>query len=347
MAKNPILEDFGLDTGLIAKPIDSGLINSTYALSLEGQKEPSYILQKINKDVFKDPLGVQSNIARALKHLSFKKNGCYVGMLATREKKFFSVDTHGDYWRVFHFVKESVTLKDLENSGQAYEVGRVLGEFHSLLLDLPSKDFKMTIKGFHDTSSYLESFQKAVKKDPVKRAETLEDELGFLVDRAHYANQIEILTTKHKLSKRLCHGDPKLSNILFDKKREKALCLIDFDTVMPGYWLHDFGDLVRSAMSCLQKEGPKKGPSFCEETYQEIKKGYLSQTLNILTEIEKEALALSALIITYELCLRFLTDYLNGDVYFSTSYKEQNLDRFKEQQHLLASMETLAINAPY
>lgn len=340
----PLFEAYNIvDDVISCKAIGQGLINETYLLETDAAVVGRYIVQSINTSIFNDPSSLQNNILRVLKHLESKKASSgetFVKMRLTGQRDSFYVDADSVVWRVFDFVEDSLSLDRLATERQAFEAGRILADFHVSLMDFPNPPLTVTLPGFHDTPTYLTTFFASLEEDRFNRARYIGDEIRFIRQWAECSDILNHGVAQGNLHLCVSHGDTKVSNILFDRTGDKALCLVDFDTVMNGLWLHDFGDLVRSGCNTmLENESNVEKVRFNLSFFDAIREGYLSLADKYLTPMEVELLPLSGQIITFELSIRFLTDYLKGDIYFQTTHPDENLQRFRIQRRLFESME--------
>lgn len=336
-----VLEAFGLlGHEMSCRPIAVGLINQSFCIDRGGS--PAYVLQEINKGVFPEPDTVQENIRRVLEHVATHKRPMgepFVRLVKTKTGEWFYRDDQGRYWRVFDFVRQSRSLQNLENRSQAREAGRIVGEFHRLLRSLAGPPLQVTLPGFHDTVSYQKDLLDWAQKDPCQRRGEVKEELAQVQSEGHFLHQLSEVIAKGRWPIGIWHGDTKVSNILFHDQDDRALCLIDLDTVMPGRWFYDFGDLVRSAcIEVAEEEADLNRVQFRGDYYQAIKEGYLSEAAGFLSKGEQGDLAWSCQLVTYELAIRFLADYLAGDRYFATRKEGENLQRFRVQWRLLQEM---------
>ena len=301
------------------RPINEGFINDTFLVSdLNG---PHYVLQKINHAVFNNINALQLNIKQAL---HFLKSDDYVSfyMIKTLDKGLV-YKHNNDFWRLFSFVPNSEVYSYTSDVKIAFEAGRVLGRFHSLLRHVAIDNFTTTIKNLNDLPSKINEFDVALEKTSINLKEIAQNEIKFAL--ATKANFETFYTTK--LPYRLCHNDTKLNNILFDKTSKKALCLVDLDTLMAGHFHYDFGDAVRTVVS-KSKENEKVLTKihFNLNLFEEFVKGLFTHNFN-LSEKEIKLLPISCALMPFMHGLRALTDYLNGNIYYKVSYKNQNLDR--------------------
>ena len=341
-----ILEAYGLggqmsDWGMI----QTGHINRTYIISLNnGEKR---LLQKINTNVFKKPLELMDNVVRVTDFL--RERIAEEGGDPTREtlKVFFTqdgkncyTDSQGGYWRFYNFVDNAFSYNSIENDDLFFRAGAAFGKFQSQLADFPGETLFETIPDFHHTYKRFLNLKASAEKNAANRRSEVEEELKFAYDREDDTKIIVDLIEKGEIPVRVTHNDTKLNNIMFDSKTKNPVCVVDLDTVMPGSALYDFGDAIRfGASTAAEDEKDLSKVSMDLNLYEKYVKGYLSTAGKSLTEKEIEFLPFSAKLLTFECGMRFLTDYLDGDVYFGTAYPEHNLDRCHTQFKLVADME--------
>ncbi len=355
MAKKPfniekICEQFslkGIFTGY--EKINNGHINSTYNLFFEDNgKLTKYVLQLINTNVFKKPDELMSNIVAVTNHIS-KKNIANnikdadrrtLTFVPCTDGKYYYIDENNNCWRVYVYVDDVYTLNAIESEDVFYNAGVAFGEFQNILDDFDGASLFETIENFHNTVSRFNDLKKAIKENKVGRADTVEKEIDFALQREADTHVLVDLIAEGKLPLRVTHNDTKLNNILFDNITNQGLCIIDLDTVMPGLSLYDFGDSIRfGANTAAEDEKDLSKVSLSLPLYEAYVKGYLSSAKDALIDLEKELLPFGAKMMTYECGIRFLTDYLNGDIYFHTAYPEHNLDRCRTQFVLVKDME--------
>lgn len=317
------------------EPLISGHINSTYVLKTT---ESTYILQKINTSIFSGVKDLMNNLEVVTNHLK-NKDVSTIDIVFTKEKLSFYKDTNNDCWRSFEFIPETYTIEILENQFQAASMGKAFGEFHAALNDLNVEKVVEVLPNFHHVSNRIEDFKKIVQNDVKNRSVLAKDEIGFLLNQTEEINQHYQNSIVNGLPLRVIHQDTKLSNVLFYRNSNK-LTVIDLDTVMPGYLCFDFGDAIRSGMSTASED--EKDLSKVDvnlENFQSFVFGYASETKSFISKNEIETLVLGGLLITYEQAIRFLGDYLNGDVYYSIKYESHNLVRAKNQIALLKKLQ--------
>ena len=343
-----IFEQFVTEgTFLEAVPFGSGHIHETFFVRTAESEKEDYILQKINNVVFRNIPELQENVERVTLHLQKKisaipgsnvKRECLQMMTARNGKSWF-VDERGNYWRVFVFISEHRSYDIVDSPAKAFEGGKAIGRFQALLADLPGKPLHETIPSFHDVIKRISAFNDVLKKDPVERVKKTASEIDFILRRADDMKIIQKLGRERKIPVRITHNDTKFNNILFDEN-DKSLCIIDLDTVMPGYFHSDFGDAIRTGANVTaEDEADLAKVTMDISLFEAYAKGYLSETRNTLNDLEKKYLAFSPLVMTYEQALRFLADYLNGDTYYKIHHEYHNLQRTRTQIRLLQSME--------
>jgi thiamine kinase-like enzyme len=248
-------------------------------------------------------------------------------------------DEEGNFWRMFIFISNHIVYDIVDTPEKAFEGGKAIGRFQALLADLPGRPLHETIPSFHDVEKRIDSFMNTLKKDPAGRVKETVRETDFILKRANEMRIIHKLGREGKIPVRITHNDTKFNNILFDENG-KSLCIIDLDTVMPGYFHSDFGDAIRTGANiAAEDENDLSKIKMNIDLFGAYAKGYLSETNNTLNAIEKEYLAFAPLLMTYEQALRFLTDYVDGDKYYRIHHVNHNIQRTRAQIRLLESME--------
>jgi len=300
-------------------PLTDGFINDTFLVLDE--EEPLYILQRVNHEVFNDMHGLMGNIDKALKHLDDPKY-TKITLIKTIQGGTFLEDENG-YWRLMTYIDRSVAHNTTTNTNVAFEAGRIIGQFHLLLKDCEIEDYVDTIPRFHDLDLRKSQFQMAQSTSDPKKKKTAKDAINFA---DHVLETLSELTKK-VLPVRICHNDTKLNNILFSKKDDTALCLIDLDTLMKGYFYYDFGDAVRSiANTAPEDEQDHVKITFNKGLFEAFVDG-LASVGPFLSKKEITTVHLGAIFMPFIHGLRALTDYLNGNIYYKVAYENQNLDR--------------------
>jgi hypothetical protein len=249
----------------------------------------------------------------------------------TVEDGDFHKDDEGNFWRMFKAVPHSRSVDAVENPQQVYEAAKVFGEFQDQLADLPIR-LHETIPNFHHTRSRFDTFVRTIEEDACNRAADVKEEIQFVLDSGYMVDRVVDGMGSGLIPERVTHNDTKLNNVLLDMKTGEGLCVIDLDTVMPGSVLYDFGDLVRASTCSVPEDEPDKDRVQVDlRFFEAIAKGYLESASGFLVNEERELLAFSGQLISLELGMRFLTDYLQGDVYFKTARPAHNVDRCRRQ----------------
>ena len=326
----------------------SGNINDTFLVSWQEIEAKSFILQRINTNVFSEPKLVMQNMRIYADHVRdrFKKEPLdrrweVPQVLLTEQGLDYWQTENGEFWRSLSFIAGSQSFDAIASTTQAQEVGYALGTFHHLVSDLVPERLADTLEGFHITPRYLRQYEEVVAKHEAKRSPELNYCLQFVDDRKGLAHILEDAKAAGKLRSRIMHGDPKVNNILFDKQTQLAVSMIDLDTVKSGLVHYDIGDCLRSGCNLAGEETEQwESVGFETELCQGILQGYLSMARSFLTEYDYVYIYDAIRIITFELGLRFLTDYLAGNIYFHVKYPEHNLLRSLVQFRLVESIET-------
>ena len=332
------------------KPFGEGHINETYAVYMQeedGSDVPQYVLQRLNINVFKNPSQVMENIFGVTEFLRevIREEGGDVdretlSYIKTKSGETYFEDAQGQPWRCLHFISNSVCYQTVEEPDQFYQSAKSFGHFLKQLGNYPAESLHETIPQFHDTVKRFRDFAKAVKKDVKNRSRSCKKEIAFALEREEDCGVLMEQLNKELLPLRVTHNDTKLNNILFDSDTDKGLCIIDLDTIMPGLAANDFGDSIRFGASTAEEdEKDLEKVHFDIHLYELYVKGYLEMAKDVLTPAEIESLPWGARLMTLECGMRFLTDYLQGDVYFKTAYPEHNLVRARTQFRLVKEME--------
>ena len=320
----------------------TGDINLTYACHFRNDDGSitKYLLQRINGRVFKDIDGLMKNIKLVSEFLNTKNEEYNMYLIPTVDDKDYYFDEEiKKYFRMYNFV-ENTTSFDYGNSEVNYEAAKVIGKFQKNLMDFDSGLLVETISNFHNSKKRYEDLQYSILKDNTYRVRYLQKEIDFVEKRKHVLDDINKLVRENKLPSRVCHNDTKINNVLFDVVSHKGLCMIDFDTIMPGTLLYDFGDAIRYCCNeGREDETILDNVKFNLDYFEAFVKGYLEECKDILTETEKENLVKSCLVITLECGIRFLTDYINGDVYFIVEREHENLDKARVHFSLVEQIE--------
>lgn len=329
-------------------PYGSGHINDTFRLTFDTENGiRRFILQRMNKNIFLKPVELMENVVGVTTWLRKKieENGGdadreTLNIVLTEDGKPYYLDAAGDYWRAYLFIEGASTYDKVENREDFYQSAVAFGHFQGLLADYPAKSLHETIENFHNTVDRFEKFKKAVEADVCGRAKDVQEEIRFVTDRENLAHVLGDMQAQGKLPLRVTHNDTKLNNIMIDDETRKAICVIDLDTVMPGLSVNDFGDSIRFGASTGEEDEKDLSKISCDlELFELYTKGYIEGCRGSLTKEELDMLPVGAMVMTYECGMRFLTDYLEGDVYFKTHRPGHNLDRCRTQFRLVKDME--------
>ena len=325
----------------IVSPYGNGPINDTFLLCTSQKR---YILQRINNTVFPDPVGVMANIEAVTAHIREKaerdKERATLTVVKTDLGDPLFKDSIGSYWRVYDFLENTVARDKVECANDFYVCAQAFGHFQGFLADFPAEKLSESIKDFHNTPRRFENLSRAVELDVCGRAKTVKKEIEFAFSRREFCNTLENARREGRLPLRVTHNDTKLNNILFDADDGHAVAVIDLDTVMPGYSVNDFGDSIRfGANTASEDETDLSKVALDLELFKTYAEGYINGCGGALTVEEIELLPVGAMMMTLECGMRFLTDYLEGDVYFKIHREFHNLDRARNQFALVADME--------
>lgn len=318
-------------------PFGTGHINDTYRLVIVETDQPqTWLLQRLNHHVFRQPEAVMHNIHLVAEHLAAQPYPLQIlAPRPTRSGHWLHHDERGNYWRVFPFFENTVTYERVETMAQAYEAARAFGAFAKALNGLDASQLQPTIPGFHDGEKRLADFLLTVENAIPERLAEAQSEVGAILhNQLIFSNIVNL-----KLPKRAIHHDTKINNLLFDAKTGKAVCVIDLDTVMPGVILSDFGDLVRTSASLTDEdEADLTKIQFRKPIYDALLEGFLVEMGALLTPAERSALPLAGPWLTMMQAVRFIGDYLVGDTYYKVKYPTHNLVRGRNQLALFEKM---------
>jgi hypothetical protein len=337
-------------TFIEGKEIESGHINSTYLASydVEGEGVVRYILQRINENVFKDPHAVIQNVSRVTRHINRKvllekqdAGGQTLNLYPGRDGKVSIEGPSGGVWRCYNYIEGCATYDVIENSRQAYQAGKAFGAFQNLVSDLETDRIVETIPNFHNTRVRYDRLMEVIAEDRFGRVNGVTVEIASIKDREGIVDLLLDYLAKGELIARITHNDTKLNNVMIDKKTDEAVCVIDLDTVMPGLPLYDFGDLIRTATSTAEEdETDLSKVEMRMSMFEPLLEGYFETAKNFLSPLEIELLPFSGRLISLEIAIRFLTDYLEGDVYFKIHHEGHNLERCRNQLAMVRSIES-------
>ena len=322
----------------------SGHINDTYLVQADSRKQ--FILQRINDGVFKDVPGLIANkvsvskhLLKKLKHLSEEQlKRRVLTFISTKKGIFYYHDKDGNYWNMMVYIEESLTFETVNNEEIAYEGGKLFGEFLNLTSDFDARKLTEVIPNFHNMAFRYSQFDIALKEASGQRIEQAREYINLVQELKEEMHILQNLKDSGKIKLRVTHNDTKISNALFDLDK-KGLCVIDTDTVMPGIVHYDFGDAIRTICNTAAEDEKNLDiVNFNLQFYKAYVQGFLEKTNKSLSVLEIKYLPLGAKTMVFIMALRFLTDFLNDDVYYKTEYPEHNLDRAKNQFKLIESL---------
>ncbi len=346
-----VIEQFDyIGVPVAIKDCNKGHINGTYFIDCEDdvkKRKQRYVLQSINKSVFKHPDHVMENILKVTGHIKKKlivegkdPTEGTINIVFTKDGHYSYTDEAGNYWRSYIFI-EGECYRSADSPDFMERVGKAFGHFQMQLSDFDASVLYEIIPNFHNTVSRFADFEKALSDDVVGRAAGIKDDVQFILDRKDKCSFIIDGIAEGRFPLRVTHNDTKLNNIMIDPKTGKGKCVIDLDTVMPGSVLADFGDAIRFGASNAEEDETYLDKVYVRlDMFEGFAKGFVEGLEGSLTEAEVRALPMGAYMLTFEQAMRFLEDYLNGDVYFRIHYPEHNLDRARNQMKLLVDMES-------
>lgn len=318
--------------------LKGGHINESYLITMP---EVEYTLQKINTHVFRSPYGMMHNIQEVTDFI--RKKIVYTGLnpqrgvlniVLTRYDQTLAI-IEDEYWRCTQFINNATAYERLDDPEMFYEMGRIVGDFQGLLDGFHTRILEDTIPHFHDTAYRYDHFLQIVKLDSCDRVKEVKEEIAKIKNFSPCFSYINKLIEDKEIPRRVTHNDTKPSNVLFDSKTKKAICLIDLDTVMKGSILFDYGDALRGGASTANEDEKDLSKVTVDlRMVEAFTKGMLAEMKGIITPKEVANLFYAYALMTMELGMRFLDDYLDGDKYFKTSYPTHNLDRAKNQLKL-------------
>lgn len=326
-----------------ATPYGSGHINDTWCAVFDQAGVPvRSILQRINTNIFRNPVALMENIRRVTAHLGQKSDGesdpgrRVLTLIPAHDGRPYCCDAEGNHWRAYIFIEKARTFEVVETTEQAFQAAKAFGQFQKRLADLPAPRLHDTIPDFHHTPKRFGALEKAMEADVANRAKLAKAEIEFALERKAIASTL----LEANLPERVTHNDTKFNNVMLDDATGEAICVVDLDTVMPGLALYDFGDMVRTTTSpAMEDERDLAKVRMQFPMFEALVRGYLAAAAEFLTPAEKRLLAFSGKLITFEIGLRFLTDFLSGDTYFKVHREGHNLDRCRTQFRLVESIE--------
>ncbi|EHQ29335.1 phosphotransferase enzyme family protein [Mucilaginibacter paludis] len=329
------------------KPFGSGHINDTYRVFNSVPNQPDYLLQRVNHHIFKDVPGLINNIAVVTGHVKSQLKNIpganldkeVLTLIQAKNGLYYYQDDEGQYWRLYLFLRDTKSYDVVATTQQAYEGGKAFGNFQNMLADVDVSQLTEVIPNFHHILFRLEQMAEALKNNPADRALHVKMELDFVNARAYNMSEIDRLGKTGKLPVRVTHNDTKFNNVLLDSN-DFAQCVIDLDTVMPGYTAFDFGDAVRTIINSAPEDEPDlEKITLNMPLFKAFAEGFVSQTVHYMTANEIRSLVKGVLLLPYMIGVRFLTDYLNGDTYFKIKFPKHNLQRARAQFRLVEKLE--------
>lgn len=343
-----IAENFCIEGNPVAfKAVGSGHINDTFQIFTDKPHQPNYLLQRINHYVFKDVEALMQNIQIVTEHIRTKLiaeeadvvDKRVLTVIPARDRSLYYRDENTDYWRAYILIEPTKSYDVLETEHQAKEGGKAFGRFQGQLTDLDSNKLKYTIPNFCNIDYRLENFHQAIQQNKALRKDEVQEEIEYIVQREAQMRAILQMAECGEIPLRITHNDTKFNNILLDEN-DKALCVIDLDTVMPGYVAYDFGDAIRTIINHAAEDEPDLSkitlniPLFTAYT-----DGYFENAHHFLSTHEIRSLIEGVLLFPYMQAVRFLTDYLDGDIYYKVQHKTHNLQRTRAQLSLAFEVE--------
>ncbi|MCH9696820.1 MAG: aminoglycoside phosphotransferase family protein [Gammaproteobacteria bacterium] len=350
-----IAEKFMVDSDIqCIQPFGNGLINNSWVIYHQQPASGHLFLQQMNRHVFKKPESIIDNLKVLHQHIDYSGSNAnpasnqsltFPRLIPTLEGYAFHLDSNNNYWRAFQFLDNTHTLKQVDTLQQAGEIGFALGRFHALVNSIALDSIQTTISDFHVTPQYLEQFDlQANRSTKILNNESIQYCLDTIEHFRSFADNLENARIAHQFPLRVIHGDPKRDNILFDDRSDKAISIIDLDTMQAGLIHYDIGDCMRS---CCGKKAIVNGEDdvftemyFDIKIFEAVLNSYLNQTFNLIMPAEYDWFYDAVLLIPFELGLRFLTDYMNGNVYFKTEYPQQNLHKALQQFSLVRDIDS-------
>ena len=321
-------------------PYGEGHINHTFLVETDAGAR--YILQRLSRAAFHNIPELMDNVTNVTRHLHSRLQGderC-LRLVPTNDGGSFYLDPDGEYWRVYDFLEGTICLQQARTPEDFYQSAVAFGTFQKHLRDYPSETLHETIPNFHNTPDRYRQFKETLASDPLGRAAGVADEIRFILDREEDGSLLQNMRDAGTLPVRVTHNDTKLNNVMFDETTGEGVCVIDLDTVMPGLLAYDFGDAIRFGASTAREDETDLCKVLLDlSLYETYLRGFLSSCGDLTAE-ELRSLPLGAKTMTLENALRFLKDYLDGDVYYQIARPEHNLDRARTQIKLVSEMET-------
>ena len=326
-----------------------GHINDTYFATYAADDGPRrYVHQRINVTVFRDPRALTENIAAVTRHVREKLLALgaedidrrVIRLLPTRDGRDLLVTAHGDYWRTYPYIERTICYGIARESADAFSAARAFGHFAALLADFPAHSLHETLPRFHDTPARFDALLSAIDSDSQNRAACAKREITTALELQPLCTALQDVAQAAGLPLRATHNDTKITNVLFDEQSGEAICILDLDTIMPGLTLYDVGELVRTASTRAAEDEPDASKVHVEpELFEAVANGFIAGAGEMLAQAERDAFVTAGKVLAFENGIRFLADYLNGDVYFRVHRDAQNLDRARAQFAVVQSLE--------
>lgn len=342
-----VAEKFDIEGNVVSvKRFGSGHINDTFKVEVDSVQGRSYLLQRINHQIFKDVDGLMNNISLVTNHLKTVLKGQVedvdkhtLTIVPTKEQKLYYRAQGGDYWRIFILLEGTKSYDILETPKQAYSGGQAFGRFQKQLATLDANTLVEILPNFHNIDFRMTNLRAAIAADSVGRVAGVKKILDYIFDREEKMRCVLKLAEKGQLPLRITHNDTKFNNVLLDQD-DNVQCVIDLDTVMPGYVAYDFGDAIRTIInSAAEDEQDVSNITLNIPLFEAYAEGYMDEAKDFLTGLEIESLMYGVLLLPYMQAVRFLTDYLEGDTYYKTHYDNHNLVRTNAQLKLVDELE--------
>jgi len=341
---------FKIDGDVTAcRPYGSGHINATHAVTMaEGEQQRRYIFQRINETIFKDVPALMQNVCRVTEHIRLKLEEIpgsepdreTLTVIPTRADESYLETENGEFWRVYTFIEDALTYDIPRSDRQIMEAARAFGRFQALLVDMPAPPLNETIPDFHNTPQRFATLEAAIAADTAGRAGACGADIEFALGQKAMTTIVTDGLARGDLPARVTHNDTKINNVMLDNRTGAGICVIDLDTVMPGSLLYDFGDQVRSTVGDFKENERELGRVYAQmNRFEALVTGYAATAGEAMTAAEVDLLPQAGPLITYEIGLRFLTDFLQGDIYFRTAHPTENLDRARTQFALVQSLQ--------
>lgn len=353
MINEKIIKKFDIPGNLVdIRQKTNGIINKTYVATYnQDGKNERYLIQQINNNVFKNPYELMENIENVTsflqKQMDIQNDTKHkvLKVIKTTDNKNLLVckneKNENEFYRAYNFIENSICYNTSENNEVVYNTGKAFGNFQKLLNNYPMDKLAETIKDFHNTKKRFETFEQTVEKNIANRVCKAKDEIEFILNRKDLSKIIVEKLEKKEIPLRVTHNDTKVNNVMMNKDTHDFLAVVDLDTVMPGSGLYDYGDGIRSAASnSLEDETDLSKVFIKKDLFEKYTDGFLSEVASCMNKEEVMLMGTSIRLITFELALRFLDDYLNGDTYFACNYENHNLDRARNQIKLVEDIES-------